>query len=102
MILPSFLKSFFSQTNPYEEIINSISEIREEHKTNNKLGFVSEQIKIRKEDNHYDLCYCLTTEEGQTMTIVYPLGISNKNFLSTKICKELEFSREVIIEQNHW
>lgn len=102
MILPSFFKEFFSQLNPYEKIMDSISDIRKEHKTNNKLGFVSDQIKISEKDDHYEIYYCLKMENGQTMTMVYPLEISDKEFFPTRIHKELENCREVIIEQNRW
>ena len=102
MILPSFLKELFSRTNPYEKIMDSIGKIRNEHKNNNKLGFVGDKIMISKKDNHYDLCYCLIMENNQTMTMTYRLEISDKEFLPSRISEELETRKESIIEQNRW
>lgn len=102
MILPNFIKELFSQTNPYEKIMDSIAKIRNEHKNNNKLGFVGDQIKISKKDDHYDLYYCLIMENNQAMTMTYFLEISNKEFLPSRISEELETREEAIIEQNRW
>lgn len=88
--------------NPYEKIMDSIGKIRNEHKNNNKLGFVGDQIKISEKGDHYDLCFCLIMENDQTMTMTYTLENSDKEFLPSWISKELETYEETIIEQNQW
>lgn len=102
MILPNFFNGFFSQMNPYIVIMDSICKIREEHKANNALYFVSDQIKIGKKDDCLDIVHCFTMENGQTMTMTYTLEISNKRFLPSRVRKELETNKEIIIEQNRW
>ena len=88
--------------NPYERIIDSIDKIREEHQANNILGIVSDQIKISKKDNYFDINHCLIVENGQTMTMTYTLDVSNEEVLPSRIRKELATCRETIIEQNRW
>lgn len=88
--------------NPYESIMDSIDKIREEHQVNNTFGFVSDQIKIRKKDDCFDIIHCLIMKNGQTMTMTYTLDVSNDEVLPSRIRKELETCRETIIEQNRW
>lgn len=102
MILPNFLNDFFSQKNPYEKIMDSINKIREEHKANNVLGFVSDQIKISKKDDDLDINHCLIMGNGQSMTMTYTLDVSGMVFLPSQIRKELETCSEAIIDQNLW
>jgi len=102
MILPSFFKNIFSQKNPYEKIMDSISKVREEHQANKTLGFVSDQIKISKKDDYFDINHCLIMENGQTMTMTYTLDVSDEEFLPSQFCKDLKTYNEVIIKQNRW
>lgn len=71
--------------NPYEEIMDSIHKIRKEHQINNIFNFVSDQIKISKVTDHYDVFHSLITGNGQTMTMTYILDCSDKKFLPSQI-----------------
>ena len=82
--------------------MDSIGKIREEHQANNALGFVSDQINICKKDDYFNINHCLIMGNGQTMTMTYTLEISDKEFIPSRISKELETCEEAVIEQNRW
>lgn len=88
--------------NPYDKIMVSISRIREEHRNNNKLGFIGDQIVIKKKDDHYDVDCNLIMFNKHVMRMGYSLELSAKELIPKKIDMLLETYGEALIEQNKW
>ena len=88
--------------NPYEHLMWSIHGLRDQFKKENKLGFIGDQIVIRKKPTIYEVDCNLIMRSGQAMRMGYTLDLSAKEFLPPKIDIMLEAHGEVVIEENRW
>lgn len=90
------------EENPYEHLLWSIHELRDQFKIQNKLGFVGDQIVIRKTTSIYEMDCNLIMSSGQAMKMEYILELSARKYLPPKIDLLLEAHGETVIEQNRW
>lgn len=90
------------EENPYEHLMWSIHGLKDQFKRNNKLGFVGDQIIIKKMAGHYNVDCNLVMPSHQCMTMSYTLDLSARQFIPQKIDILLETEGEAIIEQNKW
>jgi len=90
------------EENPYEHLIWSIHGLRDQFKKENKLGFVGDQIVIRKKPSIYEVDCNLIMSNGQAMSMGYTLELSDRKYLPSKIDLLLEAHGVVVIEQNCW
>ena len=90
------------EENPYEHLMWSIHGLRDQFKKENKLGFVGDQIVIRKTPSIYEVDCNLIMGNGQAMKMGYTLELSARKYLPPKIDILLEAHGETVIEQNRW
>lgn len=90
------------EENPYEHLMWSIYGLRDQFKKENKLGFVGDQIVIRKTPSMYEVDCNLIMGNGQVMRMGYTLELSAREYLPPKIDLLLEAHGETVIEQNQW
>lgn len=90
------------EENPYEYLMLSIQGLRDQFKKENKLGFVGDQIVIRKTPSIYEVDCNLIMSNGQAMRMGYTLELSARKYLPPKLDLLLEAHGETVIEQNRW
>jgi len=90
------------EENPYEHLMWSINGLRDQFKKENKLGFVGDQIVIRKTPIQYEVDCNLIMANRQVMRMGYTLDLSAQKYLPPKIDLMLEANGEALIEQNRW
>lgn len=90
------------EENPYEHLMWSIHGLRDQFRKENKLGFVGDQIIIRKTPTQYDVDCNLIMANNRVMRMGYTLDLSARKFIPPKIDIMLEAHGEVIVEQTKW
>lgn len=91
-----------SPSNPYTELMDSIQGLRDQFKKDNKLGFVADQVVIRKGSGNFDVDCNLRMENGRVMKMGYSLEESAKVYLPKRVLEELEARGIALIEQTEW
>lgn len=90
------------EENPYEHLMWSIYGLKDQFKRDNLLGFVGDEIVMKKMVDHYNVDCNLIMQNHQCMTMSYTLDLSARRFIPQKIDMMLEANGEAVVEQNRW
>lgn len=102
MKIPGFNTDLINDKNPYEKIIESITDIRNELKKDNKLGFIKDQIVLTKQVECYDLDYLLILPDNHSLKMVFTLSFSEKKYLPHEILTTMSESNTILVKETIW